>query len=220
MSEKSSRVPIIVQYYQRYMVDQNSAAFVKCCSQRYTVSTLERLANWGRRETRRGCVLALGYLADYESNSVLGRALVDKDRGVRTLAENSIRNIWCRVGSESQRQILRAVQRMNRNKRYRDALTRATELIHESPWLAEAWNQRGYASFHIGDYDTSIRDCHQALEINPYHFAAAAGMGQCYLRQKNQVAALESFRRALRLNPNMEDVRVQVIKLQRQIKDE
>ena len=220
MSNDAPRDPLIVGHYQQYLVDQDSAAFVKRCSQLYSTATLERLTVWGRRMTRRGSVLALGFLADYESNTVLGRALVDRDRGVRTLAENSIRNVWCRVGGDPQRQLLRAVQRLNQNRRFQDALARATELIHESPWLAEAWNQRGYAAYHTGDFEASIRDCHQALEINPYHFAAAAGMGQGYLQQKKQVAALEAFRRALRLNPNMEDVRAQVVKLQRQIKDD
>jgi len=220
VSKNTPQDPVIVQLYQQYLVDQESPTFIKQCSNRYTTATLERLAVWGRRMTRRGAVLALGFLADYESNSILGRALTDRDRGVRTLAENAIRNVWCRVGSEPQRQILRSVQRLNRTKRYRDAFARATELIHESPWLAEAWSQRGLASLHLGDYEACIRDCHQTLEINPYHFVAASDMGHCYLQQDNCVAALEAFRRALRLNPNMEDVRAQIIKLQRQINEE
>ena len=61
---------------------------------------------------------------------------------------------------------------------------------------------------------------HQALEINAYHFQAASIMGQAYELQHNLVAALESFRRALRLNPNMEEIRTRVIQLQRTIKDQ
>ena len=68
--------------------------------------------------------------------------------------------------------------------------------------------------------NAAIRDCHQALEINPYHFTAAAGMGQCYLLQDNPVAALEAFRRALRLNPGLEEVRTQVVRLQRSRKQD
>ena len=40
------------------------------------------------------------------------------------------------------------------------------------------------------------RDCHEALELNPYHFIAATCMGQAYLELENPVSALESFRRA------------------------
>ena len=109
---------------------------------------------------------------------------------------------------------------MNHTKRYAEAVRLATELIHEAPWIAEAWCQRGTAHYHLSNYDQAIRDCKQALEINPYHFTAAAGIGQCFLLQENPTAALEAFRRALRLNPNMEEVRAQVIQLQRSKKSE
>jgi len=170
--------------------------------------------------TRRAAVLAISCLGDYASNAVLGRALVDRDRGVRSIAANGIRELWCRVGNRQQRQTLQLVVRLNESKRYEEAISLATELIHESPWIAEAWCQRGMAHYHRGQYEAAIRDCHQALEINPYHFTAAAGMGQCYLLQDNPVAALESFRRALRLNPGMEEVRAQVVRLQRSLKED
>ena len=50
-----------------------------------------------------------------------------------------------------------------------------------------------------------------------YHFDAANRMGQAYLELGNQVSALECFRRALRLNPNLEGVRVQIDRLSRMI---
>lgn len=220
MDDRSVQPPAIVAAYERYLRDQDSAGFIKSVAQDYNCSTLERLAHMSDRAGRRAAVLALGFMGDYGSNAVVGRALTDRDRGVRTIAENSIRELWNRVGSREQRLSLRCVVRMNQSKRYDEAIRMATELIHESPWIAEAWCQRGTAHFHLGQYEASIRNCHQALEINPYHFTAAAGMGQCYLMQDNPVAALESFRRALRLNPGLEDVRAQVIKLQRSIHDE
>jgi tetratricopeptide (TPR) repeat protein len=165
-------------------------------------------------------VLALSLLCDYSSNAVLGRALVDRDRGVRTIAESGIRELWCRVGNQDQRHSLRIILSLNEDRRHAEAARLATELIHDSPWIAEAWCQRGMAHYHLGQYDAAIRDCHQALEINPYHFTAAAGMGQCYLLQDNPVAALEAFRRALRLNPGLEEVRARVVQLQRSLKQD
>lgn len=214
------RTPRVVENYQRYLDNQDAAAYVKAVTAVYSCATLERLATHGERLARRAAVLALGYVGDYTSNPVLGRALVDRDRGVRTLAENGIRELWRRVGSREQRLTLRTLTQYNQARKYDDAIRLATELIHDSPWIAEAWCQRGTAYYHTADYEAAIRDCHQALEINPYHFTAAAGMGQCYLLTDNPVAALEAFRRALRLNPGMEEVRAQVIQLQRTIKDE
>ena len=40
-------------------------------------------------------------------------------------------------------------------------------------------------------------------------------MGRAYLELGNPVSALECFRRALRLNPDLEGVRLQVVRLAR-----
>ena len=55
---------------------------------------------------------------------------------------------------------------------------------------------RGKAFFHLAQFEAAVRDCHQALEINAYHFQAAAIMGQAYEMQHNLIAALEAYRRA------------------------
>jgi tetratricopeptide (TPR) repeat protein len=214
------RTPILVIYYNRYLTNSDCAMFVKRIARRYSCPTLERLLTVGDHVTRRAAALALSLLGDYEANASLGRALVDRDRGVRTIAESGIRQLWCRVGSREQREALCRVVDLNDERRHTEAARLATELIHSSPWIAEAWCQRGMAHYHLGQYDAAIRDCHQALEINPYHFTAAAGMGQCYLLQDNPVAALEAFRRALRLNPGLEQVRSQVVRLQRSLRHE
>ena len=220
MDTRRVRTPILVIYYNRYLTNNDCAMFVKRIARRYSCPTLERLLTVGDHVTRRAAALALSLLGDYEANSSLGRALVDRDRGVRTIAESGIRQLWCRVGSREQRETLCRVVDLNDERRHTEAARLATELIHSSPWIAEAWCQRGMAHYHLGQYDAAIRDCHQALEINPYHFTAAAGMGQCYLLQDNPVAALEAFRRALRLNPGLEQVRAQVVRLQRSLRQD
>lgn len=219
MSENGNQLPLITNLYEQYIVEQDTTTYVRQIISCYTNSTLERLACHPHRETRRAAVLTLGLVGDYESNHVLGRALVDKDRGVRALAENSIRTVWRRAGNERQRQDLQAVVDRVEMKRFTEAVDRATELIEQAPWFAEAWNQRAIAYYHIEQFTDAIRDCRQALEINPYHFGAAAGMGQCHLRLKDQLSALECFRRALRLNPSLENVRAQVVYLQKSLKE-
>jgi tetratricopeptide (TPR) repeat protein len=218
MSNEAVRSPVLSELYQQYLVDQDTAAFVHRTTARYSVATLARLAAIGERLVRRAAVLALGYVADYESNATLGRALNDPDRGVRLLAENGIRALWCRVGDSGQRQRLARLMTLNNGQQAITALREATSLAREVPWLAEAWNQRAIAHFALNRYEESIRDCRQALEINPYHFGAAAGMGQCYLKIGNQPAALESFRRALGLNPELEGIRATVQQLERTLK--
>ncbi len=217
MAKERFRVPRILDLYERYLDNQDAALLVSATSESYTQGTLQRLASHPVREVRRGAVLALGFLGDYSSNHTLGRALLDEDRTVRTLADNGIRSVWVRAGGVKDQQELAAVLRLNAAQRHQAAMRRANRLIERAPWYAEAWHQRAVAAFAIGHFSDAIRDCHETLEVNPYHFVAATTMGQAYLELKNPVSALECFRRALRLNPDLEGVRAQVVRLARSV---
>jgi tetratricopeptide (TPR) repeat protein len=217
---KLSRTPVINDFYEQYLRGQDQTAFAKQVATQYEIPTLERLADSGERMSRRAAVFALGLLSDYESNSVVGRALNDNDRGVRTLADHAIRSLWLRCGSPAERKKLSQIVKLNSAQRYEEAIQLANLLIDRAPWLSEVWNQRAVAFYSTGRYHESVNDCVQSLELNPYHFGAAAGMGQCYLQLGDRSAALESFRRALRLNPGLEGVRAQVVYLQRTMKEQ
>ena len=217
MSIGSPANPLVNEIYARYLADENTAAFISAVSQRYLIGTLERLAEYGAVVTRRAATLALSYVATYESNTVLGRALHDSDRCVRLIAENGIRELWERDGSLDHQERLKVMIRLNASQQFESAAAAATELIEEAPWFAEAWNQRAIAFFHIDRYEESANDCHQTLELNPYHFGAAVGMAHCYLELDEVFAALESFRRSLKLNPDMEEIRAQVEHLERML---
>ncbi|MEN6449596.1 MAG: tetratricopeptide repeat protein [Thermoguttaceae bacterium] len=217
MSTHPIRQPLLLVLYQEYLDRQDSSGFIRKVSKHYAPGALERLVRHAGREVRRAAVLALGFLGDYESNHSLGCALLDEDRTVRTLAQTGIRTLWARAGSEAERRELGTIVRLNAAQLHREALSRATALIQRAPWFAEAWHQRSIAHAALGRLVESIRDCHQALEINPYHFIAATSMGEAYLHLDNPVSALECFRRALRLNPDLEAVRVQVVRLTRMV---
>jgi tetratricopeptide (TPR) repeat protein len=212
---KVPRIPLINDFYHQYLIDQKSTTFVRNVSKHYALGTLERLAGHNQRLTRRAAVLAIGLVGDYDSNATLGRALVDNDRGVRMIADNGIRLLWCRWGTSSQRRRLNTVIRMNAAHRHTEAIRLATQLIDTAGELPEAWNQRAVAYFGLGLFEASIRDCQQTLEMNPYHFVAAASMGQCHLQLGDRRSALESFRWAMRLNPGLETARAQVLHLER-----
>ena len=215
MRRKRSRITLIERKFRRYLRDENSATFIHGVSQAYTETTLQRVAGGGTRTARRAAVLALGFVGGYGSNTVLGKSLRDPDRAVRILAENAIRAVWHRAGGEVMSRQLAIVGRLCSSGLFDEAIELATELIDMLPWFAEAWNRRGIAHYGCGDFAQSIEDCRQALDMNHYHFTAAAGMGHCYLELGDSHSALDCFRRALRLNPGMEDVREQVAHLRR-----
>ena len=211
------RRPYLERLYHRYLEDENSAAFIQAVARHYLPSTLARLAGGGDHVLRRAAIMSVGFLGDYSHNAILGQALSDRDRGVRLLADNGIRGLWRRDGNTRQRQHLSAICRLNHSDQYSQAIREAADLIDEAPWFAEAWNQRGIAYFALRRYDDAANDCHQTLELNAYHFGAAVGMAHCYLELDEPLAALENFRRALRIHPDLEDVRLHVNYLERQL---
>jgi tetratricopeptide (TPR) repeat protein len=212
--------PILVDLYEAYLDDQDLTAFLRQVSETYGIGTLERILANGETMARRGAVLAIGRLADYRSNAVVGRALSDLDRGVRVLAELAIVKLWTRVGASGHQRRLAAVEEDLEASTFDRASQAASKLIQDAPWIAQAWYQRGKAYFHLNQFAAAVRDCHQALEINAYHFPAAAVMGRACEMQRDVAGALESYRRALRVNPNMEEIRARVVHLQRGLKNQ
>lgn len=206
----TARLPHLVKLYQRYLSNEHTAGFVQAVSARYSVATLERIAFQGDRLARRAATMALGFLGDNRVSSVLARGLHDADRGVRILAEAGLREVWCRDGSLNQRQKLRTVMRLNVAEAFDETVDAANQLLDEAPSMAEAWNQRAIAYFHLQQYTEAIRDCGRALEINPHHFAAAVGMAHSHLELNEPYAALHAFRQALEINPELEGVRNQI----------
>jgi tetratricopeptide (TPR) repeat protein len=215
MSENKVRSALLVRYYQQYLMDEISANFIHGISQHYTVPTLERLYQLGDRTARRAAILALGYLGDYSCNETMGWALVDRDRGVRMLADNGIREIWPRQGAPAEQAVVRRLYRLNDLDDFEEVIEAATILIRSNPSLSEAWNQRAIAYCALGDFENAIEDCKETLNCNRFHFPAAMGLGHCCLQLEAPQAALDGFRLALKINPELDGVRKHVRYLER-----
>lgn len=217
MSVKNPVQPIINSIYQAYLEHEDGERFSREVRERYFIATLERLAETGALQSRRGAALAISHVGNYSSNAVLGRLMRDPDRCVRMIAENGIRDLWMRDGSAEFQARLNEIVELNLTHKFEQVVSLAGKLIDEAPFFAEVWNQRAIALFQMKEYDESANDCHQTLEINPYHFGAAVGMGHCYLELGDGFGALDCFRRAVKLNPDMEEVRAQVDYLERML---
>ena len=65
----------------------------------------------------------------------------------------------------------------------------------------------------------SIRDCKRTVALNPNHFGAFAGMGHVYVRLGKIDEALEAYKQALVINPNLISIAEAVLRLRGQIQD-
>lgn len=219
MSESDLRLPMLDLFYQQYLTDENSAAFIHAVSRNYSMGTLERLAQFGSRMTRRASVLAIGFLGEFSSNEVMGGAMVDYDRAVRLLADHGIREIWKRQGTGPQRHAIQSLYRLISQSRMDEAIDVATSLVNANPRLGEAWNQRAIAYCAQAEFEAAIRDCRETLHCNRFHFPAAMGMAHCFLQMDDAFSALEGFRLALRINPDLEGVRSHITHLEKILDD-
>jgi tetratricopeptide (TPR) repeat protein len=158
-------------------------------------------------ETRRRAAAWLGEVGLAADAPVLLAALTDEDEVVRVLAEHSVWQVWSRSGDAEVDDLLQlGIEHMNRGDGPA-ALETFTKVIERRPDFAEGWNKRATVYFLMGEHEKSLRDCDEVIKRNPAHFGALAGYGQIYLRLDQPERALEYFRRALRVNPNLGAVR-------------
>jgi tetratricopeptide (TPR) repeat protein len=94
--------------------------------------------------------------------------------------------------------------------RYREAAATFSEVIRQRPQFAEGWNKRATVHYLAGDYQLSLADCDQVMKRNPSHFGALSGYGQIYFQLKQYDKAIEYWRRALEVNPNMLGVELNI----------
>lgn len=129
--------------------------------------------------------------------------LDDADPQVRDLAAAATWQIWSRSGDPAiDRLFARGVEQMQAAA-LPDALETFSAIVRRKPGFAEGWNKRATILFLMGRYAESLKDCDQVLKRNPKHFGALAGVGQIHLQLGNPELALDYFRRALAVNPNL-----------------
>src|SRR5512134_2037082 len=148
-----------------------------------------------------------GRMAD---QPLLLERLRDEDEDVRATAEQGLWLLWMRSGDPVIDRALAEGSALMAAGRLPEAVAIFSEIIRRRPAFAEGWNKRATAYFLAGDYRRSLADCGEVIKRNPRHFGALSGYGQIYFRLEQFDKAIEYWRRALRVNPNMSGVRMNI----------
>jgi tetratricopeptide (TPR) repeat protein len=164
-------------------------------------------------ERRRGA-LGLEAVGRVDDAPALIAALRDPNEVVRATAEEALWAVWSRSGDERADELLRRGIAEMGAEHLGDAIATFTRVIELKPDFAEAWNKRATAYFLAGDYRRSLADCDEVIKRNPDHFGALSGYGQIYLQLDQPEKALEYFRRALEINPNLDGVQAMIERLE------
>ena len=170
--------------------------------------------------TRRAAAGQFGKVGRMDDVAALVKALRDRDPETRTLAEAAIWEIWGRSGDrEIDELYLNGVELMSYGAAG-EAIKTFNIIISRKPDFAEAWNKRATLYYSIGDYAKSLHDCDEVMKRNPLHFGALAGYGLIYTQMGQPARALDYFRRALKINPNMQGVSRNIELLEQQGKEQ
>ena len=130
--------------------------------------------------------------------------LHDSDPEVRESAAAALWQIWSRSGDPAiDKLFARGLEQMQTSA-LGDALATFNEIVRRKPAFAEGWNKRATVYFLLGQYDKSLKDCDEVLKRNRNHFGALSGAGHIHLEMGNLRSALELFRRAVEVNPDLE----------------
>jgi tetratricopeptide (TPR) repeat protein len=130
--------------------------------------------------------------------------LTDTDAQVRALAAAATWQIWSRSGDPAiDKLFAQGVEQMQSGS-MTDALATFDLIVKRKPDFAEGWNKRATIYFLLGRNVESLKDCDEVFKRNPRHFGALAGAGQIHLQLGHAELALDFFRRAVAVNPNME----------------
>lgn len=165
------------------------------------------------QERRRG-VLGLAAVGRMNDASALIGALRDSDDVVRATAEQALWAVWSRSGDARIDNLFRrGVSEMD-GEHFGEAIATFTRVIELKPDFAEGWNKRATVYYLAGEYRRSLADCDEVIKRNPQHFGALSGYGQIYLQLDQPEKALEYFRRALAVNPNLDGVQSVIDRLE------
>ena len=179
----------------------------------YPTETLLRYLQSEDQLVTRAAASALKLIGDEEAVPALIDALKDDDIGTRLTAESALWHIWTRSGDASIDKMLNDGKSLLKDEAYEEAVEHFTEVIKAAPVFAEGYNQRAIAYFLMEEWSKSIRDCKRAIALNPNHFGAFAGMGHVYVRLGKIEEAIEAYKQALLINPNLIDIAETVLRL-------
>ena len=192
----------------------NRRALAQLLRDRPKPDTVEPLLSDNEIDTIRAAIVYLGIYGSMRECPPLALCLQHPDEGIVKLAEHSLMCIWMQSGSKrANRRLAAAIKCLDREN-YFAASQMLTELVDYEPSFAEAFFQRGVALCYLEQHDYAGRSYRQALQLNPYHFWAAAAIGHTCIESGNFAGALNYYRQALRIHPRMEELPAAIVQLE------
>lgn len=160
-----------------------------------------------------GVALATPVSADQhaaELPALLGSLTTAPTAAAAQVIEQKIWALWFEAPAPEADTLFKAGRAAGEQGDIPQALAAYDQLVQKFPDFAEAWNQRAIVKFMMGDLDGALEDVAHTLELEPRHFGALSGRGQCYLHMQRMGEALEALEAAQAINPWADSVNKQI----------
>lgn len=114
--------------------------------------------------------------------------------------------LWSQTSSDTTALLMQRVKVATDAKQFDVALKLLDAVIKLHPDYIEGWNRRATLYYMQNDYQHSLEDIEQILVREPRHFGALAGLGMIMQELGDDKRALDAFRKALAINPHIENI--------------
>ena len=145
---------------------------------------------------------------DKRLNYLFDKLIITENQQEISELTNQIWNIWHEIDDPKiTRAFETGVQMMNLGYLPR-AIDYFNKVIISKPNFAEAWNKRATAHFMMGNFDLSMQDISQTLQLEPRHFGALDGMGLIFIHLDQPEKAIEIYDQMLKIFPNSVETKI------------
>lgn len=128
--------------------------------------------------------------------------------------ETSISTIFARSGSPTIDLLMARGAAAFGVKDFDKAMFYFNETVALVPGYAEGWNKRAAIYYLRRDYGPALRDTQQALKLEPRDFKTMMGFALVLEDLGDKKTALDLYRRALALDPWLDDAKASIKRLQ------
>jgi len=153
---------------------------------------------------------ALADQKDPRLDEYFGRLMKSTNEAEIVALEQLIWRTWSLTGDPAIDRLFQEGVEAIQTFYFAKALYIFTGITERLPEFAEGWNKRATLYFMMEEYGKSLADADVTLRLEPRHFGALAGLGHIRLRLGDLEDAVKAYEHALKVNPHMPVVRLQL----------
>lgn len=142
----------------------------------------------------------------YNLDTLFEALKIAPDNDSARAIEQRIWALWIASGSDTCNLLMGRVKAATEQKDLDLAIKLLNAVIEIRPNYTEAWNRRATIYFLQKDYGHALADIREVLTREPRHFGALSGLGLILQEIGDEKHALEAYRRALAIDPHLENV--------------